>query len=443
MAGDAFPLMRCPPEIRNMIYSEALCGEEFSVPDTLPPVRGLVTIDQHAMNFALLRVSRQVSREATEVMLKKQLFVRVMAYGFNLTHMMNLSELHIPIVASEIKPFGGIVNTIHMGFAMTHHIHFAHTHFGDTSADQQCFVILHRHFHIFCRALALVETSVRNFGEKTRHRVEIHDPFLGTEIPHRLTIEKQEALVQPYRDYFRFFINFELVGPFSPHLAGQVVNEVKRGVVTDSQSLLRDLRDLVSLATQCAQHIDGFGTEALNHLVNEICIVRCRDDGNTWSRMATAAGPEFPRQAVSAYRSALIHLLEFVLSNLYEMCRDYLGFRPSIQYKFILARKFATLLLEAHGFLGTGLRTSMVDQGSIAFRLAYVHWLLREGLTQAEACLVEAQFCLPNNSHMAQLGRNIAAWSARGDGERWEADRRYQSTRQDLEALGMRWWITL
>lgn len=175
--------MLCPREIRDMIYYEALSGGDFS---TSAPPHGLVTVDQDAINAALLQVNRRVREEATEVMMKNQLFIRVLAYGVNLTHMMNLTELHIPIVAREIKQFGGVVNTIHRGFAMTHHIYFE-----DRSADQQCFIIPYRYFHIFCRALAQVDTAIRDFSQMTRHRVEIHDPFLGTEVPNALTIEKQ------------------------------------------------------------------------------------------------------------------------------------------------------------------------------------------------------------------------------------------------------------
>ncbi|KAI1781231.1 hypothetical protein F4818DRAFT_436425 [Hypoxylon cercidicola] len=248
MASSYFPLLRCPREIRDMIYHEALCAGEF---DKAAPY-GIVATDRQSINTALLRVDKQVSEEAIAVMMKNG-FIRVIVYGIDLVSAMHqINPFHIPLVDLKTHLFGDPVPR--NGVVMTHHIRI-----GPPSAFSQCFTIYQRHFHMFCRALALVDSEVPGFSTSATHQVKIHNVLVGNTLK-RLDTRKQESLVAPYRKYLWFSTNFVLGGPVSLQLIGQVVTEVKRGITTNPHTFLENIRRQTCIAVKCFNCRDWFGT---------------------------------------------------------------------------------------------------------------------------------------------------------------------------------------
>lgn len=173
--------MDCPRELRDMIYREALCTMEFD--ESAPP--GVVVMDK--MNVSLLRVNRQVSEEATEAMLRTNLFIGVVVYGLNLARTFNKLHLRIPVMflGTNLPTVPGIV--------MKHVMSYR-----PPSPKKQSFIIPHRHFDTFCHALFLADFVIPEFSWRVSHSATIYDKFMGTEIPYTPDFKKHVSYPTGY-----------------------------------------------------------------------------------------------------------------------------------------------------------------------------------------------------------------------------------------------------
>lgn len=171
MATKNFPLLEIPRELRDSIYHEALC--DWPAPQS---TRGQLAIHlrpitrvYHKINTALLRVNRQVSVEALEVMIKSNLFIRVVTHGVDMNRILRL--LPVPILSMNttfVKQF--------TGFIMTHCI----ANPREDSYPSYHLAILRRDLDMFCRVISMADIHIPRFGSRTIHSVVIHDLFKNT-----------------------------------------------------------------------------------------------------------------------------------------------------------------------------------------------------------------------------------------------------------------------
>jgi hypothetical protein len=143
-----------PKEIRDKIYRELLCDFHPQSTTTMlsqmldSSVRAL-----HSINTDILRTSTTVYREAYEVMVKTNRFVKVTSACGLPIHLM-LNGQRVPVVAAKkmtVNSFVGYVLAVHLDTKKP--IHNANGSESRRLVVQRTMMILHRDMDAFCTAL--------------------------------------------------------------------------------------------------------------------------------------------------------------------------------------------------------------------------------------------------------------------------------------------------
>lgn len=187
-----FRLLDLPVEIRDRIYYEILCtwSEQVPRPDgkDYPDTRltDLYAME-HGPELAILRTNRQVYEEAKAVMLKGNQFIRISMTG--------IWPFELFLIPYQIPVVSILPNAIsrYRGFVMTYSI--------DVVADpKECkkrvdVMILRRDLDLFLKAVAEVEIPVPEAKVMNKHKITIHNPFVGTLSPNFLDEKNQVRLI--------------------------------------------------------------------------------------------------------------------------------------------------------------------------------------------------------------------------------------------------------
>ncbi|OCK76671.1 hypothetical protein K432DRAFT_385248 [Lepidopterella palustris CBS 459.81] len=196
VSAKPFRFLALPGEIRNIIYKIVLCT-------TYPPThserpRGQSVADivsvRHSIEPQLLRVSKQVYKEANDVMLKTNLFIRITSNGVDsFSHFLLYNRIPILTLDREhTNAFKGCV---------LHHTISCPGQF-DPFFD---FMILCRDLDMFCQCLGEVKRYWWGFygfnGKSTvRQTITLLNPFDSPTYTEKL----QDSLLAPYRTHFDF-----------------------------------------------------------------------------------------------------------------------------------------------------------------------------------------------------------------------------------------------
>ena len=122
--------------------------------------------------IAILCTSRNVCFEAGAVMLRGNQFIRISIKGHQPLQVLFIPS-QVPVVnmsQKSITKFGG--------FVMTHSIEFALD--PATLKSQFEVMIIRRDLDRFVQALGKADLISPNFTATSKHRITIHNPFLGT-----------------------------------------------------------------------------------------------------------------------------------------------------------------------------------------------------------------------------------------------------------------------
>jgi hypothetical protein len=143
-----------PKEIRAKIYRELLCDFRLKL-TTLQPLQMLESYvpAPHNIDTAILRTSTAVYREAYDVMVKTNRFVKVTTARGLPTYLM-LNGQQVPVVAANkkiVNSFGGYVLAVHLGTNKPAHNtpEFEHK----KVVVPRTMMMLHRDMDSFCAAL--------------------------------------------------------------------------------------------------------------------------------------------------------------------------------------------------------------------------------------------------------------------------------------------------
>jgi hypothetical protein len=165
-----FRLLDLPANIRDQIYYEILCTWPEENQNAVNPTE--VAVMAGNSRIAILCTSRDVYFEAGAVMLRGNQFIRISIKGHQPLQVLFIPS-QVPVVNMNqkfITKFGS--------FVMTHSIDFAN----DPAPLKSQFevMIIRRDLDRFVQALGKADLSSPNFTATSKHRVTIHNPFLGT-----------------------------------------------------------------------------------------------------------------------------------------------------------------------------------------------------------------------------------------------------------------------
>lgn len=236
----SFRFLELPGEIRNRIYHELLCAFDSPQDDLegldrqlatkgYPEAPTDITPAMHSINTAILHTSKQVHREAYDVMVKTNQFFHVKTYGIPLADLLLFSRL--PIVTMDrahAHQFEGYVLSIKI------------TALGleedsTRSLPLYSFMVLGRDLNQFCRIIdegdMYLERTGRPFSAGIAMQVKLN-PAPQTLPPFKASIEDffsektQRLLLQPLRTHLRCIKRIDICGSVSPMLADAVVADV-------------------------------------------------------------------------------------------------------------------------------------------------------------------------------------------------------------------------
>lgn len=264
-----FPFLRLPLEVRHAIYNVLLCDPpppsiRLAELDDLEPLPEKMVFLRH-LQTSILRVNRQVYSEAREAMLRGNQFVRIRSRGrmFELVEAVCRAR-QIPVLHVNFSwlPKSARRPNYEALCVMTHHIVWGNSVVGESEKweyeDEDTtgahgvmitdtptnVIILRRDLGHFCEALA-VEGILRRkgFDTRSRHSLELHNPFSDTASPDFMGEANQERLLTPYCTYLQGFSHVRVRGDVSAQVARSVEASIATpAAVPDQETVLAEFR---------------------------------------------------------------------------------------------------------------------------------------------------------------------------------------------------------
>ncbi|KAH7073602.1 hypothetical protein BKA63DRAFT_37285 [Paraphoma chrysanthemicola] len=238
-----------PGEIREKIYRELLCA--WKPQPTTVDASNIYKFAsaEHAIDTAILRTNKAISREAYDVMIKVNRFIKVTSVrGTPLRSIVN--SLQLPIVASNrraVDVFPRYVMAVHLSFV--NDLSWSE-HDDNTGMFDPCsFMILHRDLDTFCEALSDGDVHVRGFSEALRLTITIApflaDPVLANSAPQLqdfFSTTTQKSLLVSFRTRLRGFKHVQIQGHADSHLVKAVQAQMAQNRWSDCEGVLADLK---------------------------------------------------------------------------------------------------------------------------------------------------------------------------------------------------------
>ncbi|KAI0385431.1 hypothetical protein F5Y04DRAFT_185359 [Hypomontagnella monticulosa] len=399
MADPTFPFMNLVLEIRRHVYRQLLSTwpEEWESQDATrqeepPKYLAVIRPANVEVDTAILRVNRQISREATGVFLEENLFVCLSSNGFDIRRF--LVPTRVPIVSMDDFTIAATSIRRFKGLVLTHTMNY-HNPGPTPGGRHRNVMILHRHLPIFVKALNKGNMGFPEFTENSQHTVEIHNPFGNTACPDYLGEKNQERLLLPYRQNMHGFDNFEVVGEVLPHLAEEAAVEVNHEPLQDPAELLEFLK---------SENVRGdeFWSVERYTMAIETWSMACDEltrvaKGRNWSLIKEWGGVVFKKEVTEVY----IQLNSTIIAHALRLLRKSVAIAPFSPWETehqlrILSATFKARL--APQTLGTGGEYTLnnIQLAEIFHREALAHrltWNLRE----AEAAINKAREHQPND----------------------------------------------
>lgn len=339
MEREPFRFLDLPGEIRNRIYELILCSFE-PAPPSESLGKGLIQIQSgriqevstgicpavHSIETTILCTSKQVHREAYDVMVKTNQFMHVRTTDISMSELLVGSQ--VPIVTldrAHAEQFQGYVLRIDLsaipggwvdeydpedvdmetegfdpdihGRPAGHGPHFS-------------FMILGRDWDAFCHMLSEADIYVDSFSSNVKITLFLEPWFLSipeykAPITDLFTTKTQEAFLKPFRAQLRGFSQVEIGDRVSRELKEAVVEEVKKSPWPDPYKILEDLYEAKDLGAQFYQ--DGKVTEASEWWTTAVSDVRRMRCSESWKALALKGGPPFINQLAELQFTLLLN----------------------------------------------------------------------------------------------------------------------------------------
>ncbi|KAK6955750.1 hypothetical protein Daesc_003394 [Daldinia eschscholtzii] len=398
MASTPFRFLDLAPELRDSVYHEVistLLRSELkatrvhqgpSVQSKFVPV-----LRRRSFNTAILFVNRQISQEATEVMVKHYLFVHIATYGVNLSHV--LYAWAVPIVAIGKDVIGNF-----KGFVMSHTIKIQ----GANPVPENHFMMLQKDFKVFCEALIWLQPSPDNFA----HHVVLRNPFKDTASVNWFSPSKQELLVQPYREHLNGIADFNIEGDISPTLATTVTEAVNREIRINPWLLLEAMTN-EKAAGDSVSHFKS-APKAVRIWKKAAMQIGSLANSRRWQQMKEDSNDIFAHRMAELLFWLHLQQINSLTFMIYDFKR-----RGNLER----ARSYWSFMLEAisGSFFGVAnLGTTWTPQnrhnGLRFFRLATAYRILERSPQIAQEFIELADMYLPGNRRINEERERIDSW---------------------------------
>ncbi|CAO2647635.1 Nn.00g085570.m01.CDS01 [Neocucurbitaria sp. VM-36] len=257
-----FRLLDLPGEIRNRIYQEILSAfESTSTPDLTPLARILrqeaepngINQVSHAIEATILRTCRKVHREAYDVMVKTNSFVRIRVTNPGLSG--HLVRTQMPVVTMDrahVAQFSGYVMQLDMHLDARPEEPTMYPLLDCMEQDPLAylFMILGRDWVVFCNYFATLTTK------ETSSKIRIAFRPNSTNLPDYKAplsdcfLEKtQVSLLNSFRTHARDLREVQITGPVSRTLVTSVLGDVTSKTRLDTCKILSEMQDAHDLAS--------------------------------------------------------------------------------------------------------------------------------------------------------------------------------------------------
>jgi hypothetical protein len=201
---------------------------------------------QHSNNTAILRTSKQIHREAYDVLVKTNKFVHVTtSAGIPIRFLLN--HLRVPMVTEDkarAEQFQGYVLSV----ALTGPRDIGKRFERQCSTTPCSLMMLGRDMDVFCDILADGNVHIPSFGTKVSLQITVA-PNISQALPaHKESIlpffseKTQELLLQPFRTRLRDFKNVKVAGQVSPSIAAAAEEEIAQDFASDPEAVINQFQ---------------------------------------------------------------------------------------------------------------------------------------------------------------------------------------------------------
>jgi hypothetical protein len=444
-----FRLLDLPGEIRNKIYQEVLCSFDSA------PIRpsanallqnhdssqtGLCTVT-HSIETAVLLTSKQVHREAYDVMVKRNQFIKVTTIDVPMSSL--LLPFQVPIVTldrAHTEQFHGYVISLSMSAiiggwvdepldsddeggmgnrGVGYHAPPAGT------GPRFNFMVLGRDWEALCYMLSWADACIEGFSWAVK--IVLHLNPYATEpddssaykasIADFFTTKNQETLLNPFRNQVSGLTAVTVTGAVDVDLAQSVVVQVHAPLYTDSREALRDLN--ATKASANALYTAQNFTAATAEWSTAIMKLNRVYKSASWPGLLEDGGPEFATSLEECYFTTSLDRTQGKLRAMQV---------PNTSPATIVALGWeAVRAWEEYSVMGKKLKyngSSYEPPTDLQIKCSYLHalcWRLmgsatdnpevvRDALRSAAGLIVEALRLAPHDPVVAFEGKLIMAW---------------------------------
>ncbi|CAJ2499910.1 Uu.00g027630.m01.CDS01 [Anthostomella pinea] len=400
---ETFRFMDLPTEVRDNIYHIILCS--WPAPkSTWDEARKLAVVPDepavmhHRIHTGILLANCQIHRDATDVLLKGNLFVKVQMRAST-----NVRAVLVPKQVPIVSMTPSVVAAF-KGYALTHSINMD----ADLLFPVAHLMILHRDLDLFCQAVS--GDYIQACGPNPQHCITIHNPWETTSTPNYMkNIKNQERLLQPYREYLRGARSFKFQGNVvKPELARVVANEVKGEPIPDAEELLSDLLRQKALGKQYFDNRDSVNASEM--WAKAAMHVFRMTSWNAWPRLIADAGRDLANNITEVYFQLNANLAANNLRVMQETAATDVELAGQYAGAVYSALEKAS---QASRKLGTDWQPSPDQEAKLCYRLAVAHRIADDNIDVAEQVINHAARHLPNDRAIQQEVQAIARWKAR------------------------------
>ncbi|KAG6359484.1 hypothetical protein INS49_013005 [Diaporthe citri] len=334
--GNVGSLGFLPIEVCNNIYAYLLAElypckmEVYSIEAALEEGLGSFTHVPHSIDTAILRASRDVHREAYDLMVKESRFVHLKFQDFPL---ILLTRGGVPIVTANtehVRQFKGYVLEVNMSY----HGEPLPNLLSENGAFEA--MILAENLGRLCQHLMIAHaipgfcsqlTMSFNVGPMAIARRETRDYEELGSLERYFTEKTQKGLLQPLRDNLYGIRDVQICGLVSADLASSTLKDVASSKWGGPQDVLDHLTARKEIGMQLFKRNEHIlASKSWAQDVIEIDLLRRGDD---WSGLAQEAGEHFIHQVAETFFQLSLNCAHINLSApddplLLEMAENFL-----------------------------------------------------------------------------------------------------------------------
>ncbi|KAF1918150.1 hypothetical protein BDU57DRAFT_586642 [Ampelomyces quisqualis] len=320
-----------PPEIRNKVYRTLLCTfKPRPDPETPKKIETLLHYESahDEIDTAILRTNKTTYREAYDVMIKTNRFVKVTSVR-GLPVRLLLQSLWCPVVTSDksaVERFRGHVLAIHLDCAAPYRP--SPTNYHRMISEPCTLLILCRDLDIFCNAIMDGDAHVRSFSETVRININV-GPVLDNLVSGRdptsfeefFSTTNQKKLLAPLRSILRGFKSIKVQGHVDHDLARTVQMEIEQDQWSDPQQILADFASAKEKGyTLFQQRKFGYGCLVWQDAAVDIDKIRA---SSSWPNLVKHANENFVPQLAALYFLIRLNIAHIKITEMQDLRQRY------------------------------------------------------------------------------------------------------------------------